>query len=269
MPDRISLKRAGTGPAPTNKMIRIENLTQPYGLKNISCTIPQGKLVGIMGANGAGKSTLLKTIAGILPITSGQIFLENGKLTEMTAAQKSRQLAYLAQNTAIHWDLSVYDVIALGLAQPINVRQEQEKVRSVSATFSVQHLLDKPFQQLSGGEKARVQLARCCIKNAPILLADEPIAPLDPYYQIDIMEQLKSLTPEHTCIVAIHHLSLAYKFCDEVILLDKGQILASGETTAVLNAANLAKAFGVKVALDEKRREIMGVEKLEANFQLR
>ena len=127
-------------------------------------------------------------------------------------------------------------------------------------------MLDKPFQQLSGGEKARVQLARCCIKNAPLLLADEPIAPLDPYYQIDMMEQLKSLTPSHSCVVAIHHLSLAYKFCDEVILLDKGKVIASGNTQAVLNAENLAKAFGVRAEFDLMNREIGKIEKLTTKF---
>lgn len=243
-------------------MIRIDNLSQPYGLTNITCRLPKGKLIGIMGANGAGKSTLLKTIAGILPITSGEIWLNDSKLSQMTAAEKSQQLAYLAQNTSIHWDLSVYDVIALGLAQPLPVKKERLKITEVSQKFSIEHLLDKPFQQLSGGEKARVQLARCCIKNAPLLLADEPIAPLDPYYQIDIMEQLKSLTPEHAVIVAIHHLSLAYKFCDEVILLDKGNLIVSGETQAVLNAENLAKAFGVKVEFEVEKKEIFGVEKL-------
>ncbi|WP_109432424.1 ABC transporter ATP-binding protein [Aggregatibacter segnis] len=243
-------------------MIKIENLSQPYGLKDINCTISKGKLVGIMGPNGAGKSTLLKTIAGILPIKSGEIWLDNHKLTTMSAVQKSQQLAYLAQNTEIHWDLSVYDVIALGLPNPLNRAKEQEKVRSISETFSVSHLLEKSFRQLSGGEKARVQLARCCIKNAPLLLADEPIAALDPFYQIDIMEQLKSLTPSHTCVVAIHHLSLAYKFCDEVILLNQGQIIANGETTQVLTAENLAKAFGIRVEIDEEKKEIMGIEKL-------
>ena len=243
-------------------MIKIENLSQPYGLKGIHCTIPTGKLVGIMGANGAGKSTLLKTLAGILPITSGEIWFNNHKLTTMTAEQKSQQLAYLAQNTEIHWDLSVYDVIALGLPNPLNRAKEQEKVRSISETFSVSHLLEKSFRQLSGGEKARVQLARCCIKNAPLLLADEPIAALDPFYQIDIMEQLKSLTPSHTCVVAIHHLSLAYKFCDEVILLNQGQIIANGETTGVLSAENLANAFSIQVEIDEVKKEIMRVEKL-------
>ena len=243
-------------------MIKIENLSQPYGLKGIHCTIPTGKLVGIMGANGAGKSTLLKTIAGILPIKSGEIWFDNHKLTTMTAEQKSQQLAYLAQNTEIYWDLSVYDVIALGLPNPLHRAKEQEKVRSISEMFSVSHLLEKSFRQLSGGEKARVQLARCCIKNAPLLLADEPIAALDPFYQIDMMEQLKSLTPSHTCVVAIHHLSLAYKFCDEVILLNQGQIIANGEKTQVLTAENLAKAFGIQAEIDEAKKEIMGIEKL-------
>ena len=243
-------------------MIKIENLSQPYGLKDINCTISKGKLVGIMGANGAGKSTLLNTIASILPIKSGEIWFDNHKLTTMTAEQKSQQLAYLAQNTEIHWDLSVYDVIALGLPNPLNRAKEQEKVRSISETFSVSHLLEKSFRQLSGGEKARVQLARCCIKNAPLLLADEPIAALDPFYQIDMMEQLKSLTPSHTCVVAIHHLSLAYKFCDEVILLNQGQIIANGETTGVLTAENLANAFSIQVEIDEVKKEIMRVEKL-------
>ena len=243
-------------------MIKIENLSQPYGLKGIHCTIPTGKLVGIMGANGAGKSTLLKTITGILPIDKGEIWFDDNRLTTMSAAQKSQQLAYLAQNTEIHWDLSVYDVIALGLPNPLNRAKEQEKVRSISETFSVSHLLEKSFRQLSGGEKARVQLARCCIKNAPLLLADEPIAALDPFYQIDMMEQLKSLTPSHTCVVAIHHLSLAYKFCDEVILLNQGQIIANGETTSVLTAENLANAFSIRVEIDKEKKEIMGIEKL-------
>ncbi|WP_373766411.1 ABC transporter ATP-binding protein [Glaesserella sp.] len=241
-------------------MIKLENVSLAFGLSNISCHIPQGKLIGIMGANGAGKSTLLKSIAGILPLTSGEIWLGNCKLSDMTAKQKSEWLAYFAQNTQIHWDLSVYDVIALGLTIP--TKDETEKVRSVSEQFSISHLLEKPFQQLSGGEKARVQLARCCIKQAPLLLADEPIASLDPYYQIDMMEQLKSLTPQRTCIVAIHHLDLAYRFCDEIILLDKGKILAGGETQAVLNVENLAKAFGVKVKLDQVKREIFGIAKM-------
>ena len=243
-------------------MINIKQLSQPYGLTNISCQIPKGKLVGIMGANGAGKSTLLKTIAGILPLKQGEVWFDDQPLSKMNATEKSQHIAYLAQNTQIHWDLSVYDVIALGLAAPLPKEKERSKIQTFSEKFAVTHLLNKPFQQLSGGEKARVQLARCCIKESPVLLVDEPIAPLDPYYQIDMMEQLKSLTPEHTCVVAIHHLSLAYRFCDEVILLHQGKVAAYGETQAVLTAENLAKTFQIQAEIDLLKREISQIEKL-------
>ena len=243
-------------------MINIKQLSQPYGLTNISCQIPKGKLVGIMGANGAGKSTLLKTIAGILPLKQGEVWFDDQPLSKMNATEKSQHIAYLAQNTQIHWDLSVYDVIALGLAAPLPKEKERSKIQAFSKKFAVTHLLDKPFQQLSGGEKARVQLARCCIKESPVLLVDEPIAPLDPYYQIDMMEQLKSLTPQHTCVVAIHHLSLAYRFCDEVILLHQGKVAAYGETQAVLTAENLAKTFQIQAEIDLLKREISQIEKL-------
>ena len=243
-------------------MINIKQLSQPYGLTNISCQIPKGKLVGIMGANGAGKSTLLKSIAGILPFKQGEIWFDDQPLSKMNATEKSQHIAYFAQNTQIHWDLSVYDVIALGLAAPLPKEKERSKIQAFSEKFAVTHLLNKPFQQLSGGEKARVQLARCCIKESPVLLVDEPIAPLDPYYQIDMMEQLQSLTPQHTCVVAIHHLSLAYQFCDEVILLHQGKVIAHGKTQAVLTAENLATTFQIQAEIDLLKREISQIEKL-------
>ncbi|MFZ7163185.1 ABC transporter ATP-binding protein [Avibacterium avium] len=264
-------------------MIKLHNVSLAYGIKNISAQIPQGKLVGIMGGNGAGKSTLLKAIAGILPLETGSILLNDKPLTEMRLTEKSQILAYFAQSTNIYWDLSVYDVIALGLPETLlnpkekvgskedkffdrlfnssHQQWQQEKIQQAAKQFSVQHLLEQPFQQLSGGEKARVQLARCCIKNALILLADEPIAPLDPYYQIDILEQLKSLTPDTTCVLAIHHLDLAYRFCDEIILLHQGNLLAHGNTQNVLTAENLAIAFGVKAEINVEKRWIGEIDK--------
>ena len=162
-------------------MIKIEKLTQSYCLSDINCTLPSGKLIGIMGANGAGKSTLLKTIAGILPLKQGEVWFDDQPFkAKMNATEKSHHIAYLAQNTQIHWDLSVYDVIALGLAAPLPKEKERSKIQAFSEKFAVTHLLDKPFQQLSGGEKARVQLARCCIKESPVLLVDEPICATRP-----------------------------------------------------------------------------------------
>lgn len=245
-----------------NAMLRLDNLSTPYGLQAISLSIPQGKLVGIMGANGAGKSTLLKAIAGIVTPTSGQIWLENCKLSELTPSQRSQKFAYLAQTVHVAWQLSVYDVIALGLTSALPNKQEQAFVQRLSEQFSITHLLNKPYDQLSGGEKTRVQLARCLMKQAPVLLADEPISALDPYYQIDIMQQLKALTPQQTCIIVIHHLPLAYRFCDEIILLKEGRLLAGGSTQAVLNAENLVKAFGIKAEMDWVSKEMWGIDKV-------
>ncbi|OAQ14470.1 heme ABC transporter [Bibersteinia trehalosi Y31] len=153
-------------------------------------------------------------------------------------------------------------MIALGLPAPLLPEQERQKVCSVAEQLVISHLLDNTYQQLSGGEQIRVQLARCLMKQAPILLADEPIAALDPYYQIDIMHQLKVLTPTQNCVVVIHHLPLAYRFCDEIILLKNGNLLASGNTQAVLTTENIATAFGVKAEMDWAKREMWGIEKL-------
>lgn len=243
-------------------MISLQNVILPYTLTAVNCHLSQGKLIGIMGANGVGKSTLLKAIAGIIAPKEGAIIVDDLPLSAMSLKQRSVQLAYFAQNTNIHWDLSVYDVIALGLAVPLPRHIEQQKVRSISERFSLVHLMDKSFLQLSGGEKARVQLARCCIKDAPLLLADEPIAALDPYYQLDLMAQIKALTPEKTCVIVIHHLALAYRFCDEIILLGKGGLIACGDTQSVLNAGNLAKAFQVRAKIDIQSKDIFAMEKL-------
>lgn len=242
-------------------MIQIEQLNIAKRLTDINLRLPQGKLIGIMGANGAGKSTLLKAIAGILPITSGQIWLGKRPLSEMNAQAKSEALSYLAQSTDIYWDLTVDDVIALGLAQGLHKAKAEEKIEQIAQKFQISHLLKQSFQTLSGGEKARVQLARCTIKESPILLADEPIAALDPYYQIDIMEQLKALSVQHTVIIAIHHLSLAYQFCDEVVLLKQGKMITNGETSSVITEENLAKVFDIQAKIDKENREIVRIKK--------
>ena len=214
-----------------------------------------------MGANGAGKSTLLKTIAGILPLKQGEVWFDNQPLSKMNATEKSQHIAYLAQNTQIHWDLSVYDVIALGLAAPLPKEKERSKIQAFSEKFAVTHYSISHFNNFQVARKHVYNSLVAVIKESPVLLVDEPIAPLDPYYQIDMMEQLKSLTPQHTCIVAIHHLSLAYQFCDEIILLEQGKLLAVGETQAVLNAENLAKAFHICAEIDPLEKTISKIEK--------
>lgn len=247
-------------------ILRIEALHLPYGVSQLDLTLPRGKLIGIVGANGAGKSSLLKAMAGILRPIQGRILVDHQDLAMLSPMARQQQIAYLAQDLNMAWALRVDEVIALGLPRRSTPHAEREAVWAAAVQFNVQSLLDKTYPSLSGGEKTRVQLARCCIKHAPLLLADEPIAALDPYYQIDIMQQLKALTPAQTCVLVIHHLPLAYRFCDVIVLLHQGRLLAYGETQAVLNAENLAKAFGVQAMIDPIQREIYALEKLDTSF---
>lgn len=242
-------------------MIDIQQLSLPYALKNVSCHLPKGKLIGIMGANGAGKTTLLKAIAGLIPTQRGVITIDGEDLASMDYRQRGVKIAYLPQQTKTYWQMSVFEVIALGLSVALKKEETAEKVHAAADYFSVSHLLKQPIQTLSGGEAARVHLARCCIKEAPILLADEPIAALDPYYQIDMMQHLKNLTPRVSCVVVLHHLSLAYRYCDEIILLKNGEIIASGATKSVLITENLASALAISATIDPNTNSIHTIQK--------
>lgn len=237
-------------------MISIKNLTLPYGIKEVTCTLPNNRLIGVLGANGAGKSSLLKALAGIITPTAGRIVIAGKDNQKLSYQARSELIAYLAQDTPVHWALSVYDVIALGTLKRLSPAIEKTKVYEVAERCEVSSLLNSNIETLSGGERARVHLARCLMKDAPILLADEPIAALDPYYQIDIMTHLKQIAEQTTCVVVLHHLALAYRFCDEIVLLKNGKLLSAGRTEAVITADNLAHAFQVTANIDCKQREI-------------
>lgn len=243
-------------------MIEIKQLSLPYAISDFYCYLSQGKLIGIVGENGAGKSTLLKAIAGIISPFAGEIYIHQRSLLQMSRQERNQMVSYLAQQNNIAWDLIVYDVISLGLPFPISQKEQRAKILAIAKQFQIQDFLNKPYQRLSGGEKMRVQLARCCIKQAPLLLVDEPIASLDPYYQIDVMEQLKALTPERTCLIVIHHLPLAYRFCDEILLLKQGRLVAYGKTEEVLTNQNLAFALNIQANIDIEKKEIWQLEKI-------
>lgn len=243
-------------------MIRIETLTLPHGIYQLSCELPKHRLIGVLGANGAGKSSLLKAIAGIIKPVSGRIVIDGCDNQTLSYTARSELIAYLAQNTPVHWALTTDEVIALGAHRPLSSDIVDDNIQSVAKRCDVTQLLKRPFDTLSGGERARVHLARCLMKDAPILLADEPIAALDPYYQIDIMQHLQRLSTHMTCVVVLHQLSLAYRFCQEIVLLKQGKLVAAGRTDDVIIAENLATAFRISAKIDACHRHITAIEQL-------
>lgn len=216
---------------------------------DLSLTLQPGELLGIVGTNGAGKTTLLRALVGLIQPTAGGVTLAGTPLEAWAASARARHLAYLPQGHAVHWPLPGREVVALGRlpygdAQSVTGRAAIEQAMHATET---QAFATTAVQNLSGGERARVMLARVLAGEPKVLLADEPLAALDPAHQLRMMALLQSQALAGRAIaVVLHDLSLAARFCTRVIVLHQGRLLADGAPTAILDDDTLAQAFGVK-----------------------
>jgi len=238
-------------------MIKFEALSSGYGpydvLQSISATAKSSELIALIGPNGCGKSTLLKTLCGIIQSSSGNIIIGEKSLTEMPLKMRARNIAYLSQSREALPSMNVEDVVRLGRAP---YRGGLSKISAEGETAIASALLrtetdvfkTRRFDSLSGGEQARVLLARALAVQAPVLLADEPIAALDPFYQLSMMEILKAEAASgKTVVTALHDLSLAAQFADRIWMMHEGKIIADGKPKDVLDSENLKTVFGVKI----------------------
>ena len=236
------------------KRLEIKNLSVSLNdrlvIDTLSAPFEAGRLVGLIGPNGAGKTTLLRAIANLIPF-EGAITLDDRSIADLPKQDLAKRIAYLAQGHHAHWPLEVARVVALGrlphlpsFAKPTH--RDEEIIQRAMERTDVAHFIHRTVTNLSAGERARVMLARALAVNAPILLADEPVAALDPGHQLQIMEVLQALAEDgHLVIVVTHDLTLATRFCHELIVLNKGQIVAHGPSEAVLSDDTLKAAYGV------------------------
>lgn len=237
-------------------MIAFKNLSAGYGpcdvLQSVSAIANRGELIALIGPNGCGKSTLLKTLCGIISPSSGSLKLGDTSLSEMPLKARARSIAYLAQSREAMPSMTIEDVVRLGRAPyrgalgKISTGGEAAIASALSRTQS-NILHSRRFDSLSGGEQARILLARALAVEAPVLLADEPIAALDPFYQLSMMEILKAeATSGKAVITALHDLSLAAQFANRIWIMHQGKIIADGPPEAVLTDENLKTVFGIK-----------------------
>lgn len=214
-------------------------------------TAEPGALVGLIGANGVGKSSLLRATAQLIPHT-GEAAWNGRSLAAMTPADRARTLAYLPQGQSIHWGVEVRHLVGLGRLPhlgPISrmTAQDEAAIDSAMARADVASLASKVATELSGGERSRVLMARALAVGAPLLLADEPTASLDPYHQLHTLELLRGLAADGMAVVAVmHDLVLAARFCNRLLLMHQGRIIADGSPDRVLTPDNLALAYGVE-----------------------
>lgn len=220
-------------------------------LNDINVGFSAGSLSGILGPNGAGKSTLLRALAGLQKTEAGIVSLQGTELQNIDGNLRAQTLSYLPQATESHWPLTVERIVSLGRApfQKGGVL-EAEDIRAIELACQqtdISHLLGRPINQLSGGEKARVMLARALATQADVLLADEPVASLDPRHQLETMLLLESLAKAgKTIIVVLHELHLAVRFCDQLVLLNKGLKVCAGKPSAVLSQQNLQDSYAIE-----------------------
>lgn len=225
-------------------------------LRDISFDLDSGAFVGLIGPNGAGKSTLLKAVMGLIP-RSGRIQLSGQPIESLSRMQRAREISYLPQEREVIWPISVEDLIALGRA-PYHSQfssiddSDQTAIENAIDAMDLDDLRARSALELSGGERARALIARALAQDTGLLLTDEPAAGLDPAHQISLMATFAKLARAgRTVFASLHELTLAGQWCDRLILLAEGRIIADGTPSEVLTKDNLADVYGVTAHVSE------------------
>ena len=236
--------------------ICVRHLFAGYGnkkvLEDVDISFPSNQLTGLIGPNGSGKSTLLKCIYRVMKPSAGQIFVGDKNIGKLSYKESAKQIAVLAQHHGTGFDLSVEDVVLMGrtpykgIAEGDNAEDIAIAERSMEET-GVADMGSLSFIQLSGGEQQRVMLARALTQETSCLILDEPTNHLDITYQLQIMDLVTSRNM--TVIAAIHDLNIAAMYCDHIVALQNGKIIAQGTPQEVLTKENIKALYHVNAEI--------------------
>ena len=221
-------------------------------LDHLDLTLEAGELVALVGPNGSGKTTALRALLGLMPLASGTAMIGGADVRTLGPITRARQVAYLPQSRPMAWAISVQDAVALGRfahggASHSPNTEDQAAVDQAIFACDLETLKDRAVTGLSGGELARVHMARALAANAPALLADEPTAALDPLHQWQVMQVLaQQASVGGGVMVVVHDLALAAGVCSRIVLIKDGKVLANGSPQDVLTPDNIAAAYGVR-----------------------
>lgn len=232
-------------------MIRVDHLTMTLGgrtvLKDVCFTLEPGRVTAIIGPNGAGKTSLIRVLAGLLP---GTVQLDGKPLAALSPVERARRIGYLPQDGEPAWNVTAHELVALGrlphrgrLAAPSAA--DTEAIASALAATDTTQFADRTIDTLSGGERARVKMARVLAGDPDWILADEPLANLDPPHQRDMLALLRAAANAGKGAVAILHQLDAAALADDVLILKNGARIAFGPVREVMTPANLEIAFGM------------------------
>lgn len=222
-------------------------------LSEVSLAAAGGEFIGVVGPNGAGKSTLLRALCGVEPMAIGAIALDGRALGVLTPRQRARLIAYLPQTREVAWAITAEAVIALGrfaYGGPMRLGEaDRAAVEGAMTAAGAASFRSRTMATLSGGEQARVHLARTLAAETPVVLADEPTAALDPRHSRAIMQALRSRADAGGLVIAaLHDLRLAQRYCTRIVALDGGRVAADAAPITALGPALVERLFGVSAA---------------------
>jgi iron complex transport system ATP-binding protein len=225
---------------------------------DVTLSLPRRGFVALVGPNGAGKTTLLRALAGLIP-SDGLVCLGDETVASLSIRERARRFAYLPQGPVVHWPLPVRDIVALGryphgAIDPTRLSPaDTEAVARAMQGTDIAEFADRPVTELSGGERCRTMVARVLAVEAPVILADEPTASLDPHYQIEVMRLLSRAAHGDTLVIVVtHDLGLAARFAETVLILHRGRLVATGPPASALAPAVLADVFRVEAFRAER-----------------
>ena len=230
-------------------------------LKNVSLSLSRGHLVALVGPNGAGKTTLLRALAGLIP-SEGLIRVGGDSLSSLPLRARAKRFGYLPQGHVVHWPLPARDIVALGryphgVTDPARLtpKDTEAVLRAMQATDVVE-FSDRRVTELSGGERSRVALARVLAVEAPVILADEPTASLDPRHQLDVMKNLRTAADKDVLVIVVtHDLGLAARFADHVLVLSDRRLVSQGAPAEALSEQVMASVFRIYAYRAEYQQE--------------
>ncbi len=215
---------------------------------DVGCRVEPGRLVGVIGPNGSGKSSFLRCLAGLRTADDGVILVQGDTIGSLGRREVARRLAFLDQETTADLPLTVLEVVMLGRTPHKGLFDRDDDgdralvARALAAT-ELTGFEDRSWETLSGGERQRARIARAIAQEPSILLLDEPTNHLDVSHQLQVLRLVRGLGL--ACLAALHDLNLAAMFCDELIVLHEGRVVATGAPAAVLTPALVRDVYGV------------------------
>ncbi len=245
--------------------LEIEGVHFSYGsrpaLEDVTMEVMEGEMVSIVGPNASGKTTLLKCINKILRPEKGAILLGEKDVSKFKLKELAKLTGYVPQSLVHSFPSTVFDTVLLGRRPYISwtvSTKDEDVVLNLLASIGLEDMILRDFNELSGGEKQKVLLARALAQEPEVLLLDEPTNNLDLKYQLEVLDLVRKQVVENgiSCLVAIHDLNLAARYSDKIVMLNKGEVYAAGGVD-ILTSENIEAVYGIEVTIKKHSERII------------